>query len=163
MARGRSDIANTAVRIFLHEIGVAYDEERGREPYKKSRDFPAVQAFFGGRCCYCGADFATEPAVEDHLVPTNKTELGLHAWGNIVPACRDCNAKKLGSDWRDFIIQRAGDDAVERHARMRAFLKEYAYSPSLDVREIAAELYEEVGQLSMSLIEMKIKRARAKL
>src|SRR5438445_8889606 len=43
-------------------------------------------------------------AAQDHLIPTNKTSLGLHAWGNIVPACADCNGKKQGSDWRDFII-----------------------------------------------------------
>jgi hypothetical protein len=161
--RGRPDIANTAVRIFLHEMGIAYDEERGKEPYKKAKHFGEVQDFFGGRCCYCAADFAQTEAVEDHLIPTNKTDLGLHAWGNIVPACRACNAKKQGSDWRDFIIERAGADAGERHARMRAFLSEYDYQPSADLRDVAGELYDEVGEIAMTLIRAKIKRARDKL
>ena len=80
-------------------MGVAYDQERGREPYKKAKHFKTVREFFGDRCRYCGVEFLTTPAVEDHLVPTNQTDLGLHAWGNIVPACRECNAKKQGRDW----------------------------------------------------------------
>jgi hypothetical protein len=164
MPRGRADIANTAVRIFLHDMGVAYDEERGREPYRKARHFATVQEFFGNRCCYCGVEFsAAVPAVEDHLIPTNKTDLGLHAWGNVVPACRECNAQKQGSDWRDFIIQRAQEAAPERHTRMKAFLAEYGYQPSQNLADIAGELYEEVGEVSMALIRAKIKRVRSKL
>lgn len=145
-------------------MGVAYDEERGREPYKKQKHFATVKEFFDERCCYCGVEFSVaDPAVEDHLIPTNKTDLGLHAWGNIVPACRECNAKKQGSDWRDFIIQRAAEAAPERHAKMRAFLLEYDYSPSLDLSAVAGELYDEVGEIAMTLIKAKIKRIRSAL
>ena len=145
-------------------MGVAYDQERGREPYKKSKHFKEVLEFFGERCCYCGTEFGIgTPAVEDHLIPTNKTDIGLHAWGNIVPACRECNAKKQGGDWRDFIIQRAGSDASERHARMREFLREYDYDPAGDLRGVAGELYEEVGAIAMTLIQAKVKRLKDKL
>jgi hypothetical protein len=164
MPRGRPDIANTALRIFLQEMGVAYDEERGREPYKRAKHFAEVQAFFGGRCCYCGVEFASDtPAVEDHLVPMNKSDLGLHAWGNIVAACQRCNAKKQRKDWRDFIIERAGVAAPERHAKMREFLEEYDYKPTFELREVAEELYEEVGSIAMTLIGVKIKRVRERL
>src|SRR5688500_18510758 len=115
MGRGRSDIANTALRIFLQEVGAAYDEERGRTPWRGARDLPTVVAFFGGRCCYCDVEFsATNRAVQDHLIPMNKTDLGLHAWGNVVPACAPCNAKKQGREWKDFIVERAGVHASER-------------------------------------------------
>ncbi len=164
MAKARADIANTAVRIFLHDMGVAYDQKNGREPWTKAKHLPIVKEFFGNKCCYCGVDFsAAEPAFEDHLIPTNKTDLGLHAWGNIVPACRECNAKKQGSDWRDFIIQRAGPDAAERHARMREFLREYGYRPGADLSAITGELYDEVGEIAMTLIRAKIKRVRPTL
>src|SRR5439155_19110045 len=134
MPRGRADIANTALRIFLQEMGAAYDEERGRPTYKGGRHFDEIKEFFGHRCCYCGIEFATgTPAVQDHLVPMNKADLGLHAWGNIVPSCQACNAKKQRKDWRDFIIERAEEAAAERHARVRAFLAEYEYSPSFDL------------------------------
>jgi hypothetical protein len=144
-------------------MGTAYDEERGLQPYRDSRDLAAVKDFFCQRCCYCDVDFASMSAVQDHLIPMNKTDLGLHAWGNIVPACRDCNARKQRSDWRDFIIERPGSHAPERHARVRDFLSEYRYQPGLDLREIAEELYEEVGGIAMILITSKIRRVRNRL
>src|SRR5436190_14253923 len=75
-------------------MGTAYDEERHLQPYKGGRHFDEIKDFFGERCCYCGVEFGPAvPAVQDHLIPMNKADLGLHAWGNIVPACQACNAK----------------------------------------------------------------------
>jgi hypothetical protein len=163
-AGAKANIANTAIRIFLQDMGAAYDEERGLPPYRGGHDFAKVKEFFGDRCCYCGVEFsAAIPAVQDHLIPMNKTDLGLHAWGNVVPACHPCNAKKQGGDWRDFIIERAGADAQERHTRVKAFRDEYKYAPSFDLVDTAEELYEEVGSIAMTLIGAKIKRVRAKL
>jgi hypothetical protein len=97
----------------------------GFPPYR-TKDFAKVKDFFGNRCCYCDAYFnAGTAAVQDHLIPMNKVDLGLHAWGNIVPACRDCSAKKQCGNWQTFIIQRAQEHAHERHSRVLAFLKEY--------------------------------------
>jgi hypothetical protein len=93
----------------------------------------------------------------------NRTSLGLHAWGNIVPGCAACNAKKQGGDWQAFIIQRAGPDAAERHAKVLEMLGHYEYSPAFGLSDIAAELYEEVGSISMTLISAKIRRVRAQL
>jgi 5-methylcytosine-specific restriction endonuclease McrA len=160
MARGRPDIANTALRIFLQEVGAAYDQERGLKPYGGAKDFATVKQFFGGRCCYCDDDLTSTTSAQDHLIPMNKTSLGLHAWGNVVPACGPCNAKKQGREWRDFIIERAGEHAAERHARMKAFLDEYHYGPSQNLKKVAEDLYDEVGAIAMTLIEAKIKQAR---
>jgi hypothetical protein len=164
MPRGRPDIANTALRIFLQEMGAAYDEERGRPPYRGGKHFEEIKQYFGGRCCYCDVEFsATTPAVQDHLVPMNKVDLGLHAWGNVVPACQQCNAAKQRKDWRAFIIEHAGIHAGERHERVKAFLSEYGYQPSFELRKVAEELYEEVGSIAMTLITAKIKRIRDSL
>jgi len=46
---------------------------------------------------------------------------------------------------------------------VKAFLGEYDYRPSFDLREVADELYEEVGSIAMTLIAAKIKRVREKL
>ena len=78
-------------------------------------------------------------------------------------ACRDCNANKQGRDWRDFIIQRAGEDAAERHRLMLVFIAKYDYKPSVDLRAVAAELYDEIGQIGMTLIKAKVKRVRERL
>ena len=164
MPRGQPDIANTALRIFLQEIGAAYDEARGQRPYGSRGDFAELLALFDDRCCYCGTAFSSaNRAVQDHLVPMNRTSLGLHSWGNIVPACADCNAKKQGGDWQAFIIQRAGADAAERHSKVLEMRSHYAYAPALTIADIAAELYDEVGSISMTLINAKIKRVRTQM
>ena len=160
MAKHRADIANFAVRVFLQEMGAAYDEERGLSPYNKRKHFREIQEFFGDMCCYCGGSPADS---EDHLIPMNRSALGLEAWGNVVPACAACNSKKHGRDWRDFIIQRAGDKAAERHTRMHEFLAKYPYAPKLDLRDVTETLYDEVGAIAMTLIDAKVKRLRSKI
>ena len=42
MARSKSDISNSALRIFLQDVGKFYDTERGYEPFipKKSQKLP---------------------------------------------------------------------------------------------------------------------------
>src|SRR5437764_1397747 len=137
MPRGRPDIANTALRIFLQEMGAAYDVERGRGAYKGGKHFDEIKAFFGGRCCYLrGRARICCRRCPGPLIPMNKADLGLHAWGNIVPACQICNAGKQRQEWRDFIIERAGPDAGERHARVKAFLEHYDYNPSFELRDV---------------------------
>ena len=162
--RGRADIANTALRIFLQQMGAAYDEERGLPPYQGTRHFSEVRAFFDERCCYCGADLQPNRVAQDHLIPMNKVSLGLHAWGNVVPACQDCNARKQGREWHAYLVQRAGADASERYQRVTEFVAKYKYAPDLtDLREVAEELYAEVGSIAMTLAEMKVKRVRARI
>ena len=125
MPRGRADIANTALRIFLQEMGEAYDKRRGFVPYDGRKDFNTVRAFFGERCCYCGGELQSGQIAQDHLVPMNKTSLGLHAWGNIVPACSPCNAKKQGRAWHAYLVTRAGENASERYQRVTDFVAQW--------------------------------------
>jgi hypothetical protein len=67
MARSRADVANTALRIFLQNMGAEYDKERGLPPFgSSSKDFQTIKDFFGGNCCYCNTAPAT---VRDHLIP----------------------------------------------------------------------------------------------
>jgi hypothetical protein len=161
MPRGRADIANTALRIFLQEMGAAYDDERGFDRYQGAKHFSQIRSFFGDRCCYCGSDLAPGRTAQDHLIPMNKTSLGLHAWGNVVPACQECNAKKQGAEWHGYLVQRAGAQASERYQRVVEFVSEKRYKPDLaSLRRVAEELYEEVGIISMTLIQAKIKRIR---
>lgn len=45
-----------------------------------------------GLCHYCGQKFAAKELTMDHIVPVARG--GTSTQGNIVPACKDCNAKK---------------------------------------------------------------------
>jgi hypothetical protein len=164
MGRGRADIANIALRIFLQDMGEAYDEERGLKPYDGAKDFPEVKRFFNDECCYCGDALAAARVAQDHLIPMNKTALGLHAWGNVVPACIGCNAKKQGAEWHAYLVTRAGEKAAERYQKVQEFTKAHRYAPDTsDLRDVAEELYDEVGSIAMTLIDAKIRRARRKL
>ncbi len=158
--KSKGDIANTAVRMFLQKVGQAYDRARGFEPFR-AKDMEIVKEYFGGRCCYCGTSFGNGvQASQDHLIPINKTDVGLSAWGNIVPACGDCNSQKHGKKWESFIIERASRDVLkERKARLDAFIKEYRYSPPRgDLQATAEDLYAELGAVAESLIQTKFKR-----
>lgn len=62
-------------------------------------DWERRVAEFGGRCAYCGRQ--TAEIQQDHVVPVSRG--GNHTRGNIVPACKPCNARK-----RDRTPQEAG-------------------------------------------------------
>ena len=159
----KSNIANTGLRIFLQDMGVAYDQQRGLPPYDGKKHFAEVRAFFDERCAYCGEELGSNVA-QDHLVPINKTSLGLHAWGNVVPACGPCNSKKQGKEWHAYLVQSAGAKTPERYEKVTAFIKKYGYAPNpTDLRDVAEELYAEVGSIAMTLINEKIKRQSKKL
>ena len=130
--------------------------------YQKSKHLPEIAQFFGNRCCYCGEEFGPDrPAVEDHLVPLNRTDLGLHAWGNIVSSCAACNAVKQGRAWHEVVAERAGTEAAERYRRISEFVAHYHYEPHpFDLAAATADLYAEAGETAMALIRTKIKRTR---
>jgi 5-methylcytosine-specific restriction endonuclease McrA len=161
VAKAKSDIANTAVRIFLQDFGGEYDAVRDLPKYAKAKHLPEIAEFFGNRCCYCGAEFGPgTPAVQDHLIPLNRTDLGLHAWGNIVSSCASCNAFKQGKPWHEVVAARAHKQAAERYKRISEFVAHYGYDPPYDLAAATADLYAEAGEVTMSLIRTKIKRTR---
>lgn len=163
MPRGKADISNCAIRVFLQEIGEEYDRARGFEVFNARKHFGDVRSFFNNSCCYCGASFEDRRAVQDHLIPLNKDAAGLHAWGNVVPACSECNAKKQGRDWQDFLIERGdtAEDMRTRRATLEAFRKKYRYAPEMRLSQTANELYADVGSVTIALIEMRVARAKS--
>jgi hypothetical protein len=83
---------NSVVRNILSKIG----EESFNET-----DWHAAQAYFSNRCVYCDEQ---KELVCDHAIPINKTNLGEHRIGNLVPSCKECNEKKGGNkDFRAFL------------------------------------------------------------
>ena len=68
----------------------------------------------------------------DHLIPMNKTSLGLEGWGNLVPTCADCNSVKYDGDWVEFLHGVAEENLIERKALIGGFIVKYDCVPSLD-------------------------------
>lgn len=163
MARSKSDISNSAIRIFLQQVGTFYDELRNLEPYRPTKKQKAVLLqWFDNRCCYCGEELTDETMGQDHLVPMNKESLGLHAWGNVVPSCLTCNKVKHDNSWQVYLKTACKDDLTlnaTRLARILRFLEHYNYEPNLQLQAIATNLYEDVGEVAMTLIKLRYKQA----
>lgn len=128
--RSFADVPNRIVRLFLQEAGRQYDSNRGYPKFGSMT--PALIERFDGRCAYCGEP-PPPKLVEEHLVPINRASVGLHAWGNVVPACKICNDIKRHLPWADHPQL---DDA--RHAAITKYIVDYAYDP--DVRELQTVL-----------------------
>ena len=163
MAKSKYDIANSAIRIFLQDVGKFYDEERGFEPFgPKVAQRKELLTFFKEECCYCGTPITAKTISYDHLIPMNKAALGLHAWGNVVPCCPPCNNEKQQKGWVEFLALKSDQATlVERKARIESFVSTKNYDPNLDLNEYADNLYEDVGAVAMTLIHLRYKQAEA--
>ena len=165
MARTKSDIANSAIRIFLQRVGVFYDEKRGLEkfvPTKKQKE--QLLKKFSNECCYCGVAINEKDLSQDHLVPMNKESLGLHAWGNVVPCCQKCNNQKQQTAWLDYLKTKSTGDALTlRRMRINDFVQEMNYQPNLHLDIPAKNLYQDVGEVAMTLIGLRIKQAEEEI
>ncbi|MGH9076061.1 MAG: HNH endonuclease [Acidimicrobiales bacterium] len=86
-------------RVTLVEPSVVRLEYYVRVPYQArvALNRRAVFARDGHRCQYCG-DSAESI---DHVIPKSKG--GVHAWDNVVAACRPCNTRK-----RDRLLEDSG-------------------------------------------------------
>jgi HNH endonuclease len=161
MARSKSDISNSAIRIFLQDVGKFYDEARGYESFgPKVAQKDELLDFFNYQCCFCGAAIDRKSMSQDHLIPMNKSALGLHAWGNVVPCCSPCNNEKQQKPWEQFVISKAGDKAKDRIGIIQTFVSSKNYDPSLNLHEYADNLYEDIGEVAMTLINLRYKQAQ---
>ena len=161
MARSKSDISNSAIRIFLQDVGKFYDEARGFESFgPKVAQKDELLEYFNHECCFCGASIDRKSLSQDHLIPMNKSALGLHAWGNVVPCCSSCNNEKQQKPWLQFIVIKAGEKAAERTKRIQEFVVSKNYDPTLNLHEFADNLYEDIGEVAMTLINLRYKQAQ---
>ena len=161
MARSKSDISNSAIRIFLQDVGKFYDRERGFDPFSptvKQKD--QLLEYFGNCCCFCNVEIDRRSLSQDHLIPMNKSHLGLHAWGNVVPCCQNCNNEKQQKPWQEFIVSKAGSvDAERRSDLINSFVSEMHYDPALNLHQYADNLYDDVGAVAKTLIDLRYKQA----
>lgn len=145
-ARGRyrgnaiGNAQNLLVRNILSRLG---DEQFS------ASDWESVKADFGNLCAYCGSE---EKLVMEHVVPINKQALGEHRLGNLVPACRTCNAKKAEQGFRAFL---AHDPA--RIAAIEAHMVKHGYTPIGEnerLGQIIEFAHQELRQLSDRYVEI---------
>lgn len=128
------DGQNAVIRFILSKLGQeVFDED----------DWKTTKSYFDNRCAYCCALTDLEM---DHAIPINKTKLGEHRLGNVIPSCKNCNRDK---NHRDF-VEYLGDDQ-EKIARIQSYMKDRKYVPLGDNRQVKLVLeqaYREVAPLA---------------
>ncbi|GAA2361871.1 hypothetical protein Cme02nite_43020 [Catellatospora methionotrophica] len=149
--RSYADVPNRIVRLFLEQAGRQYDQNRGL-PLFRSMTAPLL-ARFGNSCAYCGHATAL---VAEHVVPINRTAVGLHAWGNIVPACEPCNKIKAGHPWEEHPRL-----DWPRKSAIAAYIAEYQYQPDItELRIVVEKLYELADTQTRALIDFGLVASR---
>ncbi|MDD9883037.1 MAG: HNH endonuclease signature motif containing protein [Gammaproteobacteria bacterium] len=135
---------NAFVRYILSNLG--------NESFSNN-DWQKVVRFFGGKCAYCGGAKKLE---RDHAIPINKRHLGEHRIGNVVPACRDCNAGKGDRDYREFLQGR--EDEKTRLGKIGEHMRDKNYLPLKDrgdfnqLREVVEMAYTEINPVAKRYI-----------
>ncbi len=139
-ARGRykgsaiGNAQNALVRNILSRLG---DEQF------TAAQWEAVIADFGGHCAYCGA---AGDLVMDHVVPINRSALGEHRIGNLVPACPPCNAKKADQEFRAFL-----SPDLSRSVAIESHMARHGYVPigeNEKLRQIIELAHQELRDLA---------------
>lgn len=125
---------NLVVRNILSNLGSESFSER---------DWVETQEYFGNRCAYCGGE---GKLVIEHAIPINRTALGEHRLGNMIPACDACNRAKGQRDFRVFL-----EDDSEAIARIEQYMDSRNYVPLEDdeqMRMILNMAHSEVADLA---------------
>ncbi|MCI2254553.1 HNH endonuclease [Domibacillus sp. PGB-M46] len=159
--------ANAAVRNLLIDFGIVFEALVGNVLYTdSSTDRTVLLTDFNHRCCYCEKKLTIDTMEKDHLIPMNKTYVGLHAWGNLVPACHSCNSKKSGKEWMSFLLGKCGGKKgkvfTRRHNMIIDHVNKYGYDQltTTNIRKIsqlANDLHRDVV-LSLNQIHDKYQR-----
>jgi carbonic anhydrase len=165
MAGSRLDISNAAISIFLHDVAKFYDRARGFAAFQPTADQVAeVTKYFSSECCYCGESLNTENVMWDHLIPVDKRTLGLHAWGNCVPCCEACHAGRQQKPWREFLKMKCEKiNYQERLSLIEHFAADKKYDLNLNLHVHADTLYEDIGAIAVTLIQLRYKQAEQKI
>ncbi len=125
---------NLVVRNILSNLG--------QESFNE-RDWESTKAHFSHQCAYCGVG---GELVIDHAIPINRSSLGEHRLGNLVPSCRSCNARKAGKDFLVFLA-----DEPQQLEFIQNYMDSKNYVPLGDNEQVAMVLnmaYEEVSSVA---------------
>jgi hypothetical protein len=134
------DAQNAFIRFILSRLGEeSFDEGNWR----------ATKAYFDNRCAYCDGSAADQM---DHGVPINRSKLGEHRLGNVIPACKGCNTGKHQRDYREHLR-----DDLHRIDRIETYMASKGYVPRAEndqVKGILEKAHKEVAALAERYIEI---------
>ncbi len=133
---------NLLVRNILSNLG---DEVFSENDWKETKDF------FDNCCVYCGSD---EKLVMEHAVPINKSMLGEHRLGNIVPSCNNCNDKKGPQSYDQFLKDETRLKKIEAYMELKNYESLNSYPQSEIIAELLEKAYLDTAEVSKRYIQI---------
>ena len=103
---------NLLIRNILSNLGDETFSEK---------DWQETKKYFDNRCAYCGSE---DKLVIEHAIPINKTMLGEHKLGNLVPSCHACNSKKASMTFEEFLA-----DQPDKIQKIKQYMHLHGYKP----------------------------------
>lgn len=134
---------NAFVRYILGNLG--------SESFSKD-DWQKVVRFFGEKCAYCGE--VAGNLEQDHAIPINRKHLGEHRLGNLVPACRDCNAGKAGQDYREFLRSEKESEKIREHMNAKGYTPLKDRDDFEQLRKVVEMAYAEIDPIAERYIKI---------
>lgn len=121
------DVANLFIRCLLSDAGLQLGS------FNK-KDWENTLRYFDYKCAYTGEPLTENTAVMDHLIPHNKTSVGLHLYGNIIPCTAQANATKRHLTLEEFfnsnqpvLSHLSPDEKTSKLNKIRSFVGESKY------------------------------------
>jgi hypothetical protein len=147
----KQSASNQVVRALLTIIGQQRDlDVLGLAPSslqgKKIR--AALIEEFENRCAYCDVKLVASNSDIDHLVPMNKSSVGLHMYGNLVPSCKPCNRDKHSSSVEEFATKFPGRVSALNLKKLTSRARDFgADLDTQPLRDFAEDLYASIAVL----------------
>ncbi len=114
--RYRGNAIGNAQNLLIRNILSNLGDETFSE-----KDWQETKKYFDNKCAYCGSK---EKLVMEHAIPINKTMLGEHRLGNLIPSCHSCNSKKGSMNFEEFLV-----DQPKKIQKIKHYMSLHGYEP----------------------------------
>ena len=140
-ARFRGNAIGNSQNLFIRNIL----SNLGEESFTKS-DWEETLEHFGHKCAYCGEE---KKLIMEHAIPINKSQLGEHRLGNLVPSCKECNNKKHNSCYDSFLKEdHAKIKIIQDYMRLSNYTPLKQHKDFESIQEILNLAHSEIGALA---------------
>ncbi len=133
---------NLLVRNILSNLG---DETFSEKNWQDT------QKYFDNKCAYCGSE---EKLVIEHAIPINKTMLGEHRLGNIVPSCDQCNKKKGAKSFDQFLDDNERIDKIKQYMKLKNYQPLQEHSDFEIIAGLLEKAYRDTADVSKRYIQI---------
>lgn len=133
---------NLLIRNILSNLG---DEVFSESDWKETKEF------FDNCCAYCGS---SDKLVIEHAIPINKSMLGEHRLGNIVPSCNDCNKKKGSQSHDQFLKDEIKLKKIEDYMKSKNYESLNRHPKSEIIAELLEKAYLDTAEVSKRYIQI---------